>query len=653
MAFHKNAPLTDIHVPYAFSYADAATREAATGFVAEDVGKLALQEDLNTLWLLTATTPSWEPLAGATAITQAQKDALDNSDTPSDTNEYITKSAMTDFSLPYNTSMTTGVLEGGLLSVNVDNVTIDITAGKSLYVDMSDYDNPVVEELTWEAQNFDPILATNKRAWIGIQRTGPGTMQFVIDIDFTHLEKRTIAVLGRFWSLDDVTLAGVGQYTATSIYLPNTIYDIAAVLGSLNHFGNVFSAYDSVMTLDKTAGESFRMGANYDGSPLSPHIQTDAAMTNIQQYGYLLSSNLNTTAHTEIDPDNYDNAGVLTTVPVNQFTIQDIYYFPKSQVIDVVYGQQTYGSMSEAVANLNTEGKLLNDTMQDLLAGSILRCKLIIRQGTTDLSVGTDAKFVTIAGLGGGSTLSESITNHNDLLGVQGGTGATEQYHLTAEQHSELIPVDSLSPVLDKGPGVGIKVDVDTPSWGWRDLEGVELVDVVGANAATLALYNGVIREFAFGVNDILDIRFHMPHDYLPGSDMFVHVHWSHNGTSISGSFACDISHVYAKGHQQAAFTPPKTIAWSHNTVDIATTPQYQHNITELPLSVSGGSASEIDSADLEVDGLILMNLTVTGIPTITGSANNLPFIHRVDIHYQSTNIATLDKAPNFYTQPV
>ena len=48
-------------------------------------------------------------------------------------------------------------------------------------------------------------------------------------------------------------------------------------------------------------------------------------------------------------------------------------------------------------------------------------------------------------------------------------------------------------------------------------------------------------------------------------------------------------------------------------------------------------------------DGLIIMNLTMTTIPTITGGSPNEPFIHRVDIHYLSTNVGTKDKTPDFY----
>ena len=64
MASHKDLTLTNIHRPYAWTYADQTAREAATGFVAADVGKLSLQEDTNFLYMLITTAPLWQ-LVGA------------------------------------------------------------------------------------------------------------------------------------------------------------------------------------------------------------------------------------------------------------------------------------------------------------------------------------------------------------------------------------------------------------------------------------------------------------------------------------------------------------------------------------------------------------------------------------------------------------
>lgn len=65
MPLHKNLTEADIHIPYAFSYANAAARTGATGFVSGDLGKFARQTDDNSIWILTATTPTWVAVSGA------------------------------------------------------------------------------------------------------------------------------------------------------------------------------------------------------------------------------------------------------------------------------------------------------------------------------------------------------------------------------------------------------------------------------------------------------------------------------------------------------------------------------------------------------------------------------------------------------------
>jgi len=67
---HSNLTGASIHVPHRWEYADATAREAATGFVPSDVGKLALQLDSGAYWRLTDDDPiTWTPLTGAATNT--------------------------------------------------------------------------------------------------------------------------------------------------------------------------------------------------------------------------------------------------------------------------------------------------------------------------------------------------------------------------------------------------------------------------------------------------------------------------------------------------------------------------------------------------------------------------------------------------------
>ena len=60
---------------------------------------------------------------------------------------------------------------------------------------------------------------------------------------------------------------------------------------------------------------------------------------------------------------------------------------------------------------------------------------------------------------------------------------------------------------------------------------------------------------------------------------------------------------------------------------------------------LSGSGVGLLNTSSLEIDGVILTRVKL--------SANNSgvqPFLLFCDIHYQSTNIGTKNRAPNFYS---
>lgn len=103
MALHKDLAAGQIHVPYQWIYADATARGAATGFASGDVGKLALQTDDSSLWILTATTPTWvevggsgggavDSVNGATGVVVLDADDIDDTSTA---NKWATAAELT------------------------------------------------------------------------------------------------------------------------------------------------------------------------------------------------------------------------------------------------------------------------------------------------------------------------------------------------------------------------------------------------------------------------------------------------------------------------------------------------------------------------------------------------------------------------------
>lgn len=72
-ALHSALIGTNIHVPYRFTYANAAARLAEAGAVPGDVGCLARQTDNNSLWILTDDDPlTWVSVADAGGSETAQ-----------------------------------------------------------------------------------------------------------------------------------------------------------------------------------------------------------------------------------------------------------------------------------------------------------------------------------------------------------------------------------------------------------------------------------------------------------------------------------------------------------------------------------------------------------------------------------------------------
>jgi len=205
--------------------------------------------------------------------------------------------------------------------------------------------------------------------------------------------------------------------------------------------------------------------------------------------------------------------------------------------------------------------------------------------------------------------------------------------------------------VLPKDSGGGIRVDKDDPTFGWRDITGRIRPDPVGTDSPALTAFIGNVRAYAYSTSPAakkLDMEFHMPHDWVPGTDLFLHVHWGHNGTAISGSIVFDHSAIYGSrdGVFGAQINPVQTVSG----LTIGNTPQFAQRVDEFQLTAASPSATQFDTDNITVDGLILITMSVTTIPTISGGGSTNPFVFTCDLHYQSNNIGTKNSASPFYT---
>jgi len=195
--------------------------------------------------------------------------------------------------------------------------------------------------------------------------------------------------------------------------------------------------------------------------------------------------------------------------------------------------------------------------------------------------------------------------------------------------------------LLSASIGIGMKLQPGNPNFGWRDLKGSPRIRATGGTDPAFAVYNPAgsnnIRQLQFSVNDEVWIEYHIPHDYAPGTDLHIHFHWSLNQAGVSENVTWGANVLYAKGFNQQAFGGTTT---NVTILQASSTTQFQHRISEVQLSTNG----QINGKDIEVDGVILARVYLNA-----NSGATEPFLHFTDIHYQSTNLPTLNKAPNFY----
>ena len=193
----------------------------------------------------------------------------------------------------------------------------------------------------------------------------------------------------------------------------------------------------------------------------------------------------------------------------------------------------------------------------------------------------------------------------------------------------------------DKSPGqiLGRKKMVypETEDFGWNDITADIITRGVGATDPVWTQIGSTpFSAYAFAVNDVCWMTYHIPHDIVPNSQLFFHAHWLTDGTDAN-IVKWQWEHCYAKGFNQAAFNVAS--ATTVTTEEAASGTAYQHMVTETVGQTIAGLS--------EPDGLVMVKIT----RLTNGGSENADgiFLLTADVHYQSTGQATYGKAPDFY----
>jgi len=280
----------------------------------------------------------------------------------------------------------TGLINGGVISINVDNTKFNVSAGFGYITDVitnPSYPTRILVEWDEFIEQSTPYLATDDLTFISIDENGD---LYLSTEDLTEDHSTDLIILG--W-IDHRTRTEISTCLTEPYFGANDLvqlHQFLEVMGAFNVDGNIYSSNGSNLKLDRSAGRTFDNGTYYEIDKKNPNIFISNQESEISmQYYYRdgLGDWFNDLAVTDIiDPDHYDDgSGILASVPSGKFTIQRMYQYSPSNENDITYGQVLYDTIDDASLAINESTEL-----NEYLLYNTFRAWIIVQEGTTDLS---------------------------------------------------------------------------------------------------------------------------------------------------------------------------------------------------------------------------------------------------------------------------
>lgn len=155
------------------------------------------------------------------------------------------------------------------------------------------------------------------------------------------------------------------------------------------------------------------------------------------------------------------------------------------------------------------------------------------------------------------------------------------------------------------------------------------------SGSPTLTAFRGNVNLYAFAGTGGVDEAFftaHVLHDYIPGTKIFPHIHWSHIIAVPSGDVVWQIEYTVAKGHTIQAFPTTTTIELQQTAGA-----QFVHHLIET------SDADAIVSANLEPDSVIAGRIFRDPANGNDNFENDAYLLH-IDFHYETDTVMTNEK---------
>lgn len=307
----------------------------------------------------------------------------------------------------------TGLVSGGVLSVNANPALFNLSAGTGKVVDKSNPASPTMKTVSWSA--FTGVTTTNLATadvtYVMIDATGAIVQQTTYP---TPTQRRQNIFIGRLPHLNRTNITfglSLAEYAQGGI---NQLYDLFDSLGPFTVSGLKISANGANLKINQSSGVMFNRAYNYGTTPENPH-KVNISGTTASSFRYASQTTFYNTVVSDLVTTQYDNAGTLTTIPSNNnATIQRVFIFPTG-AIRVYYGQVVHNNFASAIDALASEAFTENTNSQNF---AVHIASIVVTKGCTSLQNTTCSRIVPMgkfgtgaSGGGGSSTLQQAYNN--------------------------------------------------------------------------------------------------------------------------------------------------------------------------------------------------------------------------------------------------
>jgi hypothetical protein len=372
----------------------------------------------------------------------------------------------------------TGLLNGGLITSQSSTV-YQINSGSGIIVNLNasiaNNPYPTVEYVNWSnlSASIAPTSASYDQTFIGVQSGGTIYAQ---GTPFVAGQFDTLIPIGIVLHQNHSTINGVKTQPSLAYGFKQRSNIFTRAFGPLKLSGfTVAPSGSSTGSLVIGSGTAYQDGANYPIDPNNPSYVTDAGTSVSKIFRYYQSGSQwvyntnNGAGYPTIDPVNYSNNGTLATVGASNYSIQRVYWYPNSttKAIVVYYGNAIYGTLSDAVSNLNVESF------------------------SEAPNTAANAVYLGAYAIKGGNNTTLQNTNHFTWLagglfrGVSGAGGGGSTVTTTLFGLSDV----SLSGPLDHQP-----LAYDTTAGKWKNLSYISASISGNADTATTASYANTLQ---------------------------------------------------------------------------------------------------------------------------------------------------------------